>query len=46
MNQLDQQLQGTNIYLIGMMGCGKTTVGQALAKALNFMHYLLVIAMN
>lgn len=36
MNQLDKKLQGINIYLIGMMGCGKTTVGQALAKALSY----------
>ncbi|MGN0797527.1 MAG: shikimate kinase [Christensenellales bacterium] len=25
---------GNNIYLVGMMGCGKTTVGKALSKAL------------
>lgn len=30
------QLQGMNLYLIGMMGCGKTTTGQRLAQALNY----------
>jgi shikimate kinase len=29
-------LQGLNIYLIGMMGSGKTTVGQHLAQSLNY----------
>jgi shikimate kinase len=29
-------LQGLNIYLIGMMGSGKTTVGQYLAEILNY----------
>lgn len=29
-------LQGLNIYLIGMMGAGKTTVGQHLAQQLNY----------
>lgn len=27
---------GTNIFLIGPMGCGKTTVGKALAEKLNY----------
>lgn len=29
-------LQGLNIYLIGMMGSGKTTVGKCLARDLNY----------
>ncbi|MEO1146000.1 MAG: shikimate kinase [Cyanobacteria bacterium J06638_22] len=33
------RLQGTNIVLIGMMGCGKTTVGQYLAEALNYRFF-------
>eukprot|EP00210_Caulerpa_lentillifera_P004730 g4514.t1 len=30
-------LNGTNIYLTGMMGSGKTTVGSILAKSLNYL---------
>ena len=33
------RLQGTNIVLIGMMGCGKTTVGQYLAEALSYRFF-------
>lgn len=29
-------LQGLNVYLIGMMGSGKTTVGKEIAKELNY----------
>jgi shikimate kinase len=33
---MNNLLQGLNIYLIGMMGSGKTTVGQHLAQSLNY----------
>jgi shikimate kinase len=32
-------LQGTSVYLIGMMGCGKTTVGQLSAEALGYRYF-------
>jgi shikimate kinase len=32
-------LKGLNLYLIGMMGCGKTTVGQLLAKTLRYRFF-------
>lgn len=33
---MNNLLQGLNIYLIGMMGSGKTTVGQHLAQSMNY----------
>ena len=35
-SSLPQQLKGLNIYLIGMMGAGKTTLGQRVAAALGY----------
>jgi len=32
-------LQGINVYLIGMMGVGKTATGQAVAKELNYRFF-------
>lgn len=34
--ELKQQLSGINLYLVGMMGAGKSTVGKAIAKALGY----------
>jgi len=34
--ELKQQLRGINLYLVGMMGAGKSTVGKALAAALGY----------
>jgi shikimate kinase len=36
---LDSRLKGINFYLIGMMGVGKTTVGQILAKRLAYRFF-------
>ena len=33
---LRRQLAGTTIYLVGMMGCGKSSVGRCLARALGY----------
>ena len=34
--QLRQRLEGLNLYLVGMMGSGKSSVGRHLAQALNY----------
>ena len=34
--QLRQRLEGLNLYLVGMMGSGKSSVGRHLAAALNY----------
>ena len=36
---MQQLLQGVNVFLIGMMGSGKTTVGQKLAQRLNYRFF-------
>ncbi|MEM6445495.1 MAG: shikimate kinase [Cyanobacteria bacterium P01_D01_bin.123] len=37
--QLQHQLQGVNLYLIGMMGAGKSTLGGLLAQHLNYQFF-------
>ncbi|PSP16409.1 MAG: shikimate kinase [Cyanobacteria bacterium QS_8_64_29] len=34
-----ESLQGTDVFLIGMMGAGKTSVGQALARQLHYRFF-------
>ncbi|MEL4898260.1 shikimate kinase [Crocosphaera sp. Alani8] len=36
---IQQGLQGVNVFLVGMMGTGKTTVGQKLAQRLNYRFF-------
>lgn len=36
---VSEWLQGLNVYLIGMMGAGKTTVGQVLAQQLGYQFF-------
>ncbi len=36
---MNNLLQGVNVYLIGMMGTGKTTVGQLLAQKLEYRFF-------
>jgi shikimate kinase len=37
---LSPRLRGCNIYLIGMMGCGKSAVGDAIARRMTTYNYL------
>jgi shikimate kinase len=39
LSQSTLNLQGLNLYLIGMMGCGKSTVGQLLAPKLQYRFF-------
>ena len=39
MSKLGDSLKGINIYLVGMMGTGKTTVGQVLASQLDYRFF-------
>jgi len=34
-----ESLQGLNVFLVGMMGCGKTTVGKVLAEQLKYRFF-------
>jgi shikimate kinase len=36
LNTLRERLQGTNLFLIGMMGSGKSTIGQIVSHRLNY----------
>ena len=33
---MNEALGGTSVYLVGMMGCGKSTVGKLLSAALGY----------
>ncbi len=36
---LQEQLRGSSVYLVGMMGSGKSTVGRMLAAALKYCFF-------
>ena len=38
-NNTNKLLQGVNVYLIGMMGSGKSTIGKILAQKLNYRFF-------
>ncbi len=39
MSELRDQLQGVNLYLIGMMGAGKSTIGKLLGQSLGYQFF-------
>ncbi|MEO0853949.1 MAG: shikimate kinase, partial [Cyanobacteria bacterium J06648_11] len=38
-SHLHERLQGVSLYLVGMMGAGKSTVGRALAERLGYQFF-------
>jgi shikimate kinase len=38
---LGPRLNGSNLYFIGMMGCGKTAVGDLVARSKSFVKYIM-----
>lgn len=39
MSELSNRLRGTNLYLVGMMGAGKSTVGRLVAQRLSYRFF-------
>lgn len=37
--EVDEELRGCSIYLVGMMGCGKSTLGKMLANTLKYKFF-------
>jgi len=39
MSKLSDRLQGTNLYLVGMMGAGKSTIGKLISQSLGYRFF-------
>ena len=39
MSKLSDRLQGTNLYLVGMMGAGKSTIGKLISQPLGYRFF-------